>query len=117
AQSNRQALDPLRILRPRWSQPATSAGAKAPVRDAVALGLATAKVYHFSSVDYPGADMSVVYDMNSGGTAVGDYTFSANSPENGFTFHAGNYQTFTVPGSTPGNIITGINTSGAIVAP
>jgi hypothetical protein len=52
-QNKRQtAPDPLALLCPRWSHPATSVGSKSPAPDAVALGLATAKVYRFSSADY-----------------------------------------------------------------
>jgi hypothetical protein len=114
-QNKRQtAPDPLALLRPRWSHNRTSLGSKSPAPDAVALGLATAKVYRFSSADYPGANSSVVFDMNTT-TAVADFQFSSASPQTGFTLHGGAYQTFSVPGSSSGSLLTGINTSGAMV--
>ena len=42
--------------------------------DAVAQGLAVAKVYAFASVDYPGAAQSLVFDSD-GTTAVGAFDF------------------------------------------
>jgi hypothetical protein len=101
-QNKRQAPDLLARLRPGWSHPATSVGSKSPAPDAVALGLATARVYRFSSADYPGANSSVVFDMNT-------------TTETGFTLRGGVYQTFSVPGSAPGSALTGINSSGAMV--
>ena len=82
------------------------------VPDPVAMGLATAKVYHFSSVDFPGAATSLVFDTNiSTSTTLADTAFSSF---NGFTLHGGLYQLFSVPGSLS-NEITGINTAGEIV--
>ena len=44
--------------------------------DAVALGLASAKVYAFLSIDYPGAAQSEIWDFNgSAGAAVGVFVF------------------------------------------
>ena len=44
--------------------------------DAVALGLASAKVYTFLSIDYPGAAHSEIWDFNGGaGDAVGMFAF------------------------------------------
>jgi hypothetical protein len=44
--------------------------------DAVALGLASAKVYTFLSIDYPGAAHSEIWDFNGGaGDAVGMFVF------------------------------------------
>ncbi len=81
----------------------------APADDAVARGLADAKVYAFASVDYPGAAESLVFDTD-GTTAVGAFAFDpgSNSPLTAFTFIGGIYQILTVPGSTF-SIATGIN--------
>jgi hypothetical protein len=70
--------------------------AAAAAEDAVAQGLAVAKVYAFASVDYPGAALSLVFDSDST-TAVGGFIFdpgSATSPTTAFTSRAG-------PTSTP----------------
>jgi len=70
--------------------------------EAVAQGLATAKVYTFASADYPGAAQSDVFDTD-GTTTVGAFVFdpsNANSPTTAFTFKDGVYQILTVPGST-----------------
>lgn len=84
--------------------------------DAVARGLATAKVYAFASVDYPGAAHSLVFDTN-GTTAVGEFIFDpgdATSPTTAFTFTGGVYEILTVPSSTA-SVATGINGTGLIV--
>ena len=62
----------------------------AAAEDAVAQGLAEAKVYAFASVDYPGAAESVVFDSD-GTTAVGAFAFDpgSNSPLTAFTFIGG----------------------------
>jgi probable HAF family extracellular repeat protein len=76
----------------------------------------TAKVYEFTSVDYPGAAQSLVFDTD-GTTALGAFIFdpgSASSPVTAFTEAAGVYQILNVPNSTA-SIATAINTSGAIV--
>jgi len=92
--------------------PATSSSQRRSVPDPVALGLATAKVYHFSSVDFPGAAASLVFDTNiSTSTTLGDTAFNSSS---GFTLHGGLYQLFSVPGSTS-NLLTGTNTAGEMV--
>jgi len=115
-QKKQTAPDPLALLRPHWSHPASSIGTKTSALDAVGMGLATAKVYRFTSADYPGAGLSVVFDENTTtATVVGVFSFSSTSPETGFTLHGGVYQTFSVPGSLPGGLLTGINTSGAMV--
>ena len=70
--------------------------------DAIAEALATAQVYAFASVDYPGAAQSMVFDSN-GTTAVGAFTFdptSSTSPNTAFTFAGGAYQILAVPSST-----------------
>jgi len=84
--------------------------------DAVAQGLAAAKVYAFASVDYPGAAQSLVFDSDAT-TAVGAFVFdpgSATSPTTAFRFTGGVYQILTVPSSTT-SIATGINGAGLIV--
>ena len=90
--------------------------AAVPASDAVALGLAVAKVYAFASADYPGAAQSYVFDSD-GTTAVGAFIFdpgSGTSPTTAFTFAGGVYQILTVPGSNF-SIATGINGAGLIV--
>ena len=90
--------------------------AAAAAEDAVAQGLAVAKVYAFASVDYPGAAHSLVFDSD-GTTAVGGFIFdpgSATSPTTAFTFTGGVYQILTVPSSTA-SLATGINGAGLIV--
>jgi hypothetical protein len=66
--------------------------------DAVARGLALAKVYSFASVDYPGAAQSLVFDSD-GTTAVGAFVFdpgSGTSRATAFTFAGGVYQILSV---------------------
>jgi probable HAF family extracellular repeat protein len=89
---------------------AEMANSQHPARDAVALGLAKAKVYKFASADYPGAGTSLVFDENIT-TILGDTSVVGTS---GFTLKGGTYQLLSVPGSiaTEG---TGINTGGQIV--
>jgi probable HAF family extracellular repeat protein len=76
----------------------------------------TAKVYEFTSADYPGAAQSLVFDSD-GSTALGAFVFApgnASSPTTAFTVAGGVYQILNVPNSTL-SIATGINTSGLIV--
>jgi hypothetical protein len=76
----------------------------------------TAKVYEFTSVDYPGAAQTLVYDSD-GTTAVGAFVFAPgnpSSPTTAFTAAGGVYQTLDVPNSTA-SAATGINASGLIV--
>ena len=76
----------------------------------------TANVYEFTSVDYPGAAQSLVFDSDAT-TALGAFVFapgSASSPITAFTVAGGVYQILNVPNSTA-SIATGINTSGLIV--
>lgn len=86
-----------------------SAGARA-VADPVALGLTPAKVYRFTTADFPGAGGSLVFDANLT-TVLGDSQFTSLF---GFTLRSGNYQAFSVPGSTA-NETTGINSTSEIV--
>ena len=73
----------------------------AAAHDAIARGLAAAKVYAFASADFPGAAISQVFDSDDT-TAVGAFIFdpTGTSRATAFTFTAGAYQTVTVPGST-----------------
>lgn len=110
-QSGRPVLRGLLDLRP-------SIGAEpsiAPADDAVARGLAVAKVYAFASVDFPGAAESLVFDSD-GTTAVGGFTVDpgSNTPLTAFTFTSGTYEILPVPSSTL-SLATGINASGLIV--
>ena len=76
----------------------------------------TAKVYEFTSVDYPGAAQTLVFDSD-GTTALGAFVFApgnASSPETAFTVAGGAYEILNVPNSTL-SIATGINSSGLIV--
>ena len=76
----------------------------------------TANVYEFTSVDYPGAAQSLVFDSD-GTTALGAFVFApgnASSPVTAFTVAGGVYQILNVPNSTF-SVATGINTSGLIV--
>ncbi len=86
-----------------------------PVEDAVARGLAVAKVYAFASVDYPGAAQSAVLDSD-GTTAVGAFDFdpSNDTGMTAFTLAGGVYQILTVPSSII-SVATGINGTGLIV--
>jgi probable HAF family extracellular repeat protein len=106
--------DALRLLTRPLSQSAVSARAKSVVPDAVALGLARARVYRYASADFPGAATSWVLDENKS-TIVGYFDYVASSSPSGFTFKGGVYQAFTVPGSLPANLTTGINMGGEIV--
>jgi len=108
----RALLRGLLDLRPGPEPPRTAAAAA----DAVAQGLAAAKVYSFASVDYPGAAECLVLDTD-GTTAVGAFVFdpaSSASPLTAFTFTGGDYQILAVPGST-NSLATGINATGQIV--
>ena len=73
-------------------------------------------MYEFTSVDYPGAAQSLVFDTD-GTTALGAFFFdpgNASSPATAFTVAGGVYQILNVPDSTA-SVATGINTSGLIV--
>ena len=94
----------LRLLHLPTSGHVPVAAAKSSASDAVAMGLASAKVYRFASADFPGTDSSIVFDENKS-TAV------AVSQLGAFTLVGGVYALFTVPGST-GTALTGINTGG-----
>jgi probable HAF family extracellular repeat protein len=75
----------------------------------VAEGMAKNKTYKFSSIDYPGANTSNIYDFN-GKTAVGEFF----SPDSAFTFRGSSYAPLSVPGAIYSGGY-GINTPGEIV--
>src|SRR5258707_617347 len=103
----RTVLHGLLDLRPSLGVERTAVSA---ADDAVAQGLAAAKVYQFASADYPGAAQSFIFDTD-GTTALGAFVFdpgSASSPATAFTLTAGVYQILNVPASTT-SVATGIN--------
>src|SRR5579864_6634565 len=105
-------LQGLLDVRPSLSVERTAVSAP----EAVAQGLAAAKVYAFATADYPGAAQSLVFDSD-GTTAVGAFIVdpsSSTSPVTAFTFTGGAYRIFTVPSSTV-SIATGINGTGLII--
>jgi hypothetical protein len=106
--------DPISLLRraPGSAAP-SSGGVKDLAQNAVAMGLAKAKVYKFASVDYPGTEYSVVQDKNAT-TVVGSTSLNMISGFQGFTFKGGNFQEFFLPNSF-GSFPNAINTSGNIV--
>jgi probable HAF family extracellular repeat protein len=76
----------------------------------------TAKVYEFTSVDYPGAAQSYVFDTD-GTTSLGAFIFApgnASSSATAFTVAGGAYEILNVPNSTE-SLATAMNTSGLIV--
>lgn len=76
----------------------------------------TAKVYEFTSVDYPGAAQSYVFDTD-GTTSLGAFIFApgnASSSTTAFTVAGGAYEILNVPNSAE-SYATAINTSGLIV--
>jgi probable HAF family extracellular repeat protein len=83
-----------------------------PVPDAVAMGLAKAKVYKFSTTDYPGAEFSILIDSN-GNTGVGVFILGATGPTTAFTVKGNVYRILDVPGSQS-SAATAITTSGVI---
>ena len=80
--------------------------------DAVGLGLAPTKSYHFRSVDYPGAQSSFVFDFNDG-TAVGQFFFPSAGGR-AFYFRDASYHVLNIKGGVGGECY-GINASGQIV--
>ena len=104
--SEQTALSSLLELRPGAERPVASGA------EAVAQGLAVAKVYAFASLDYPGAAISQVYDSD-GTTTVGAFDFDPGgiAQTTAFTFSGGAYQILAVPNSTA-SVATGINAAG-----
>jgi hypothetical protein len=80
---------------------------QAPDPDPVTEGMANTKGYEFRSIDYPGEDLSLVYDFN-GKIAVGSAGADA------FTLKGSSYVLLNVPGAEASSAV-GINTSGKIV--
>jgi uncharacterized membrane protein len=86
-----------------------------PSEDAIAMGAATARVYRFSTNDFPGADASAVFDID-GTTAVGYFDYGGpTSSFTAFELIGGVYKMILVPAAAQGSIATGINSSGQIV--
>ena len=106
AQKNLSKLsqDPAALLRAGFSNAANSFATSK-----MTVPAASPSVYHFASVDFPGAEASFAYDANNN-TVVGLTEFT--SALSAFTLSGGAYQLFNVPGSVMGSAITGINTSG-----
>jgi len=80
---------------------------------------AKVKVYNFATVDYPGAALSVVLDLNNdcnapGPTAVGYFSYRVPGGLIAFTFKGGVYRTLTIPNTIESGI-DGINCSGQMV--
>src|SRR6266478_4230839 len=72
----------------------------------------SSKVYRFASVDYPGADLSIIFGSN-GEVDIGIFTFNSNQSRLSFTHSGIKYQIFKVPGlayATP----EGINSLGVM---
>ena len=72
----------------------------------------SSKVYRFASVDYPGADLSIIFGSN-GKVDIGIFTFNSNQSRLSFTHSGIKYQIFKVPGlayATP----EGINSLGVM---
>lgn len=90
--------------------PALPPASAAP--DAVAQGQAKAKVYTFSTADYPGGSFSELFDTNSG-TSVGAFEFVPAPGLTAFTVKNDLYQILTVPGSVS-STATAITTAGVI---
>jgi probable HAF family extracellular repeat protein len=102
-------VSPLSKVLPPHSR--TKVGAGKPGHDAVSMGYAKTKTYKIASADYPGADMSVVFDENTT-TILGATQFGNDAT--GFTLKSNNYQLLSIPGSTISEP-TAINTAGEIV--
>src|SRR5277367_50118 len=79
--------------------------------DAVALGPAKKKAYHFRAVDFPGAEYSFVFGFNDA-TAVGEFFFPEVSLA--FYFRGMSYHLLDIPGGVVSEC-NGINASGQMV--
>jgi uncharacterized membrane protein len=79
--------------------------------DAVALGLARKKSYHFRSVDFPGSQYSLIFDFNDG-TAVGQFAYPATNVA--FYFRGTSYHPLYIQGGFTSQC-NGINASGQMV--
>src|SRR6266403_1227117 len=56
----------------------------------------SSKVYRFASVDYPGADLSIIFGSN-GKVDIGIFTFNSNQSRLSFTHSGIKYKIFKVP--------------------
>ena len=79
--------------------------------DAVALGLAMTKSYHFRSVDFPGSQYSLVLDFNDR-TAVGQFAYPLVNAA--FYFRGTSYHPINILGGVTSEC-NGINASGQMV--
>lgn len=103
-------LDPASLLLARAGAHAP-AQKWSPAQDAIAQGLAKAKVYKFTSADYPGANSSIVYQENDG-IAIGTAEFGGILV--GFTLKGRDYELFNLTGGQT-FVPAGINAAGQIV--
>jgi uncharacterized membrane protein len=81
--------------------------------DVESLAPAKAKVYKFATTDYPGAALSVAYDINKG-TVIGLFSLPSTPPYSSFTVKGGVFRPLQVPGVTNTEAL-GSNTVGQIV--
>ena len=96
--------------------PSVGAENTAILRDDALVQPHTAKVYEFTSADYPGAAQSYVFDTD-GTTSLGAFIYdpgNASSSTTAFTVSGGAYEILNVPNSTE-SFATAINASGLIV--
>ena len=94
-------------------QHAATATVAASQADADPLAPVKTKVYKFATTDYPGAALSVAYDINKG-TVIGLYSFPSSPPYSSFTVKGGIFHPLQVPGVTNTEAM-GSNTLGQIV--
>ena len=103
----------MKLLRPAQSTNKASTSLVKP--SFAALGAAKAgKVYKFVTADFPGA-AGTQATGNAGGTVVGIFAYDPSLGQTtSFTFHAQQYKTYAVPGSTA-TVAFGIGSSGKII--
>ena len=65
----------------------------------VALMLSAASAQTFSSIDYPGATLTIAYGVNRSGEIVGTYNDVSNVTH-GFLLSGGTFTTVDYPGAT-----------------
>jgi probable HAF family extracellular repeat protein len=69
----------------------------------------------FTTLDFPGADLTIAMGINGSGDVVGSYALpAAPSDSHGFLLHQGVFTTIDFPGSTHTSV-NGINKTGTIV--
>jgi hypothetical protein len=68
----------------------------------------------YSTIDFPGADLTVATGIADTGDVVGWYQISGSSYTHGFVLHAGAFKTIDYP-SASSTMLSGINTAGTIV--